>query len=239
MHAEPRESTLFMDRQKALQAIPQIRAISCQIAMFSLMRSVARTPDEERACEQGLTSASEAIESGLDLLVGQGKVRGFSDDAASWVREGVARQTGSANAARRFLDAERLVTECDPADRDKLLDLTFAAAEVADKIFQPAMHKLCADLAERLEQDRQNQDSLAAKVATEAREVMARIASISRRVRFISINASVEAARVGDYGRGFTVIASEIKSQAEAIGSAGEEVEVLLASLPKMGASSD
>lgn len=239
MHAEPRESAQFMERQKALQVIPQIRSISCQIAMFSLMRTVARTPDEEQACEQGLTSASDAIENGLELLIGQGKVKGFSDDTANWVREGVARQIGSVNAARRFRDAERLVTECDPADRDKLLDLTFAAAEVADDIFQPAMHKLCADLADRLEQDRQTQDSLAAKVATEAREVMARIASISRRVRFISINASVEAARVGDYGRGFTVIASEIKSQAEAIGSAGEEVEELLASLPKMSAASD
>lgn len=34
---------------------------------------------------------------------------------------------------------------------------------------------------------------------------------ISRKINFIAVNASVEAARVGDVGRGFAVIAAEIK----------------------------
>ena len=41
------------------------------------------------------------------------------------------------------------------------------------------------------------------------------IDQISRKIKFIAINATVEAARVGDTGRAFAVIASEIKTLSE------------------------
>ena len=40
---------------------------------------------------------------------------------------------------------------------------------------------------------------------------LSQIDTISRKINFIAVNASVEAARVGDVGKGFAVIASEIK----------------------------
>jgi len=46
---------------------------------------------------------------------------------------------------------------------------------------------------------------------------IAEIQSISQMVRLISLNASVEAARAGDAGRAFGVIASEVKAMSEAI----------------------
>ena len=41
---------------------------------------------------------------------------------------------------------------------------------------------------------------------------LAQIDSLSRQIGFIAVNAAVEAARVGDAGRGFSVIAAEIKA---------------------------
>lgn len=40
---------------------------------------------------------------------------------------------------------------------------------------------------------------------------LANIAMIAKKINFIAVNASVEAARVGDVGRGFAVIATEIR----------------------------
>ena len=49
-----------------------------------------------------------------------------------------------------------------------------------------------------------------------------KLSEISHKIFFISINASVEAARVGDGGLGFSVIASEIRSLAQEAKSAIE-----------------
>ena len=48
--------------------------------------------------------------------------------------------------------------------------------------------------------------------AKQAQEAIVRLDKISKQIFFISINASVEAARVGDAGRGFTQISSDIRA---------------------------
>ncbi|MGC1497796.1 MAG: methyl-accepting chemotaxis protein [Sulfitobacter sp.] len=48
--------------------------------------------------------------------------------------------------------------------------------------------------------------------AKQAQEAIGRLDKISKQIFFISINASVEAARVGDAGRGFTQISSDIRA---------------------------
>ena len=70
--------------------------------------------------------------------------------------------------------------------------------------------------------------------AAQARAVGAkdRIEDIARTVRLISLNARVEAARAGDAGRAFGVIAEEIKSLSEQTASAsaemGEGIEAIM-----------
>lgn len=44
---------------------------------------------------------------------------------------------------------------------------------------------------------------------------MAELTDVSKNILFISLNASIEAARVGEPGRGFSVIAQEIRSLAQ------------------------
>ena len=50
------------------------------------------------------------------------------------------------------------------------------------------------------------------------------IEEISRSVRMISLNASIEAARAGDAGRSFAVIAAEVRSLSEQAGEAVNDV---------------
>lgn len=51
-----------------------------------------------------------------------------------------------------------------------------------------------------------------------------RISKISKTVRMIAINATVEAARAGEAGRGFSLIANEIRNLSEASDQAVEEI---------------
>jgi methyl-accepting chemotaxis protein len=51
------------------------------------------------------------------------------------------------------------------------------------------------------------------------------ITSISDKTHLLSLNASIEAARAGDAGRGFSAVADEIRKLAEGAGSQAEQIE--------------
>ena len=73
---------------------------------------------------------------------------------------------------------------------------------------------------------RQDQRDRALKAAKQ-------IDGITRTVRLISLNAAVEASRAGDAGRGFTVIAQEIKALSERAEQAGGELQDAISGMLK------
>ena len=60
-----------------------------------------------------------------------------------------------------------------------------------------------------------NAMSILEKKSTEIGEITAIINSIAEKTNLLSLNASIEAARAGDSGKGFSIIASEIRTLAE------------------------
>lgn len=56
-------------------------------------------------------------------------------------------------------------------------------------------------------------------------EIIHLIADIADRTNLLSLNASIEAARAGDVGKGFTVVASEIQKLAEQINSSAKIID--------------
>jgi methyl-accepting chemotaxis protein len=57
------------------------------------------------------------------------------------------------------------------------------------------------------------------------------ISSVVEKTHLLSLNASIEAARAGDAGRGFSVVAEEIRKLAESAGSSAEQIEDLIRQL--------
>jgi methyl-accepting chemotaxis protein len=57
------------------------------------------------------------------------------------------------------------------------------------------------------------------------------ITSVAEKTHLLSLNASIEAARAGDAGRGFSVVAGEIRKLAESAAGSAEQIEELISQL--------
>lgn len=59
-------------------------------------------------------------------------------------------------------------------------------------------------------------------------EVISFIKNVSKQTKLLSLNASIESARAGEYGKGFGVVATEIKKLAESSNESISKIEALL-----------
>jgi methyl-accepting chemotaxis protein len=80
---------------------------------------------------------------------------------------------------------------------------------------------------ERVEQASKQVFELEAKTS-HVHQIVEIITSVAHRTNLLSLNASIEAARAGEAGRGFSVVADEIRKLSESAGRSADEISKLI-----------
>jgi methyl-accepting chemotaxis protein len=180
-----------------------------------LVREVIRAADELQVNSAALASAStESGEAASNVALRIGDVARGAARQVDDVSVSAERVTEISQAARSLANNVQLA-----ADNAALLaDATLEAQEALDQ----ARQKM--EQAERTVIGTTSVVRRLADMGNKIGQISELIASFAKKTNFLALNAGVEAARAGEEGRGFAVLASEIRKLAMESGQAARRI---------------
>lgn len=224
----------LVERTAMARGIADYRTHIGRLFFFSLMRAHGRSDGERNHYATLLAAAQDRVDWAVRVLTTSEKVEDCDPETLQWVRKHAATVPGFIDRVRDFntcaIRAVEAARDAPATLMDYLLDIT----DKADALFPGPYTELRNALETDIRADQEARSILANTATRDAQTAMEQIAAISRSVRLISLNAAVEAARAGDAGKGFSVIASEIKTLAEAIDSATQDATFSMGQLRSM-----
>ncbi len=188
-------------------------------SLRELVDGVKATAAEVGRSSEQLNRSAQSLSGGYE---------GISSAVADLARD-VAEQQ------RRLGDTTRLVQEIASAielNASRAREAFGFAAEANQKagsgvdVARLAIEKM-RTVFERVEQAVARVFELEAKTR-HVHQITEIITSVAHRTNLLSLNASIEAARAGEAGRGFSVVADEIRKLAESAGRSAEEIAKLI-----------
>ncbi|MCD6505967.1 methyl-accepting chemotaxis protein [Candidatus Poribacteria bacterium] len=109
----------------------------------------------------------------------------------------------------------------------KAVDISSSGREVVQEMIENTY-----SMKERIESIAQSILSLSEQTQSIA-EITTSVSDIAEQSRLLAFNAAIEATKAGEYGRGFSVIASEIRSLAEQSQSATTQIKQILSDIQR------
>ena len=160
------------------------------------------------------TVADRVTDTALTLTAGARELSGTAGRASSMLRDALASADVSASSAT-FIStaATQLIDNIDSVARrmsDRRLKMAAAAQEAA-----------------RIQETIASMAQAAGRIET----VVGMVSAIADQTKLLALNATIEAARAGEAGRGFSVVASEVKTLAGASASAGDDIRARVADI--------
>lgn len=186
----------------------KMRMLSHRIAMFILLRTLdsADRKSGDDTSRQSLNNALQEFERIYQALCQGSKDMRIAPEVAELLRSRGAMDDESRRIIAEFLaQAGRFARG--NAGTDSMAFVQFVAGPLLERL-----NHITEGVSRTLDHLHEEQRISARKSETTVIQTLAAIEKVSLSVRLIAINAATEAVRAGDAGRGFAVIAKEIRS---------------------------
>lgn len=216
------DRTLFAQRRAAIDEIATTRAkvIRCGLFGTYLFRPNPLKPDTDDMKKSWVTEMSiqlDGIARTYALACGRDPKDYFPAKVCMWIAKCSADRSDDVAALHDMMVLTKKLIDAAPKGGVAFEKLLIEHAVFGRTTFFPAISTLCEAFWSDLDQQRHKEVGLANETSAAIGVTLQRLEHIGRHVRLVSLNASVEAARVGDAGRGLGVIAQEFKCLAEEI----------------------
>lgn len=213
----------FAQRRLAIDLIATSRTRAIRSALFGsyLFRVNPISPETEDTRAQWLHMLQEqydALVRSASLVQGVDPLQTVPDWVCTWIGEHGAAYPNDVDVLVHMRDlTHEVLLAAQDNDVPRLKAALDEHLRVGRSVFFQSVTNFCDGLWANLDATRHQEIARANAAGKAISGTLARLEQIGKHVRLVSLNASVEAVRVGDAGRGLGVIAVEFKTLAEEI----------------------
>ena len=205
---------------------------SCFLLSNSLMRELGIEPFEAAMVATNLAQGNIGFELKKPKAVGLYKnLKLMMMQLGKTIRETTQVSKALTGQAQNFYDGAQKLSEWSGQQAASAEEVASSMEQMTASILQNADHaKTTEKISRQAATDIQNVNDAVKETASSMKSIADRITlfeDIVRQTNILSLNAAVEAARAGKDGRGFAVIATEIRKLSEKSSSAAEEINNL------------
>lgn len=201
----------------AIDRVATLRALVMRIALTASQLSGDRPDDKKARLREAMQNHAQTLRQSLTVLQGQDQFAGLPEELSHWMASIASDQGPRMRVIDRMVQMTDSLCEEAPSDEEISPATLDAYVDFGQSEFFDAVTALTEHVWSQIEDGRATQLERAMQSANRLGEGLSRLERIGKYVRSMSINASVEASRAGEAGKGLAIIAQEFKVLAEEV----------------------